>query len=109
MDGAGNIYWTDTVANQVFALQPASNGSVTSNTTTSPTGPVLVAFTPCYLPVNATACANTTVTGLRSMAIDSSGALWYLSTGGNFAIQTLGLAANSWPLLAYAEVATKVQ
>ena len=106
LDGNGMVFWTDTVANEVFALQPSSTGNVTSSGSTTP---VMMAFAPCYLPLNATACSNTSVTGLRSMAIDSSGALWYLSSGGKLAIQTLGLAANSWPLLAYAETATKVQ
>ena len=100
IDGNGTVYWTDFEAGgQLFSLVPGADGTVSSGTLTS--------FLPCY--ASAGACSSSAVSSLRSLAADSSGALWYVSAGAQgMLIQTLGLAAPSWPLLSYAGVGTTV-
>ena len=108
IDGAGNIFWTDfEAAGQVFMLTPATgNGAVTASTL--PNGSV-VAFQPCFV-VAAQCHASTTGNFLRGMAIDSSGTMWYVADSADYAVvQTLGLAAPSWPLLSYAHAGSSVQ
>ena len=90
-DGSLNLFWTDKTLGQVF-LMPAIGGSNNISRATSSS------FSPCYLVSGA--CASSSSSKLGDMVIDSSGALWYLSTGGTYAlVQTLGYAAPAWPLL----------
>ncbi len=101
MDGAGSLFWSDfETAGQIFWMAPASPTAVSTGTLTS--------FFPCY-PVNGR-CYSGASSYLRGMAIDSAGAMWYLadSTTG-VVVQTLGLAAPSYPLLSYARGGVIVQ
>ncbi len=94
MDGAGNLFWSDFESSgQIFWMQPSSSSSVSSGS--------LMSFFPCY-PLNGQ-CYSSAASYLRGMAVDSTGAMWYLgdSTTGAV-IQTLGMAAPTYPLLAYA-------
>ena len=53
---------------------------------------------------------STTGTNLRGMASDSSGAMWYVADSSDYkVVQTLGLAAPTWPLLSCARGASTVQ
>lgn len=108
IDSAGTLFWSNNAsAGLVFQLtQSTGNGDSSS---TSLTGGHLLSFAPCF--VVAQKC-HTQPTGnyLHGMAIDSSGAMWYVSNSIDYmVVQTLGLAAPSWPLLAYAHGATLVQ
>ncbi len=99
IDGAGSVFWSDLEGpGEVFALTPVSN-----SVSTAP----LTSVYPCYPQNNQ--CLGTT-SNLRSMSVDSSGDLWYIadSTAG-VVVQTMGLAANSWPLLSYAHGGVAVQ
>ncbi len=99
IDGNGSLFWPDTTASgQVFTLTLAS-GAVSGGT--------LVALTPCYL--YSGGC--TSVSKPRSMALDSAGNMWYIVDNGStsLVVETLGLAAPTWPLLAYPGVGTSVQ
>ena len=100
IDGAGNIHWTDYESTgQLFKMVPGSDGKITDGTLTS--------VSPCF-PLN-NQCYGTS-TNLRGMAIDSSGSIWYVAvTSPGIVVQTLGLAANSWPLLSYAHAAVAVK
>lgn len=100
IDGAGNIHWTDFESSgQLFKMVPGSDGKITDGTLTS--------VAPCF-PLN-NQCYGTS-TNLRGMAIDSSGAIWYVAvTSPGIVVQTLGFAANSWPLLSYAHAAVAVK
>ena len=101
MDGGSNLFWSDfETSGQIFWMQPANAPSVSSGT--------LISFFPCY-PLNGQ-CYSGASSFLRGMAIDSSGSLWYLgdSTTGAL-IQTLGLAAPTYPLLSYARGGVIVQ
>ena len=108
IDGGGNIFWTDFESGgQVFMVAP-STGTGTVTISTLPNG-TSIAFQPCYI-VSLQCHASTTGTNLRGMAIDSSGAMWYVADNPDYAVvQTLGLAAPSWPLLSYAHVGSPVQ
>lgn len=97
VDGAGNVFWTDTEASgNIFQFVPPASGSVS--------GGKLNAILPCY-PQNGY-CYLPAVVNSRSMQIDSSGALWYTADAnfGNFpigvVIETFGVGAPSWPMLA---------
>ncbi len=100
IDGSGNIHWTDfESAGQLFKMVPGGDGKITDGTLTS--------VSPCF-PLN-NQCYGTS-TNLRGMAIDSSGAIWYVAvTSPGIVVQTLGFAANSWPLLSYAHAAVAVK
>lgn len=101
MDGASGLFWSDfEAAGQIFWMQPSHAPSVLSGT--------LISFFPCY-PLNGQ-CFSGSSSYLRGMAVDSSGALWYLgdSTSGAV-IQTLGLGAPTYPLLSYAHGGVVVQ
>ena len=101
VDGNGTIFWTDNEASgQVLAVIP-SGGQISNGS--------LLSFTPCFV-VNQQCHVPTSGTLLRGMAIDSSGAMWYVSDGSDYPIaQTLGLAAPTWPLLSYARGGVPVQ
>lgn len=92
LDGAGNVFWTDyETTGRLFMMIP-SGGSVTNGS--------LTAVYPCF-PLN-NQCYGTN-TNLRGMAVDSSGAIWYVADSSpGLIVQTLGLAENSWPLISYA-------
>ena len=94
MDGAGALYWSDSAtAGQIFRFAMSSSPSATNGTLTS--------FLPCF-PLKGV-CDSASVANLRGMAIDSSGAMWYLSDGATGrVIQTLGVATPTFPLLSYA-------
>jgi hypothetical protein len=101
IDGAGNFIWSDfESAGQIFKFVPSSSSNVSSGTLTS--------FFPCY-PLNGQ-CYSAVSSDLRGMAIDSSGAIWYLadSTEG-VVVQTLGFAAPTYPLLSYARGGVIIQ
>ena len=102
IDGSGNIHWTDFESSgQLFKMVPATG------TTTPVTTGTLTSVAPCF-PLN-NQCYGTS-TNLRGMAIDSSGAIWYVAVvSPGIVVQTLGFAANSWPLLSYAHAAVAVQ
>ncbi len=100
IDGAGNIHWTDfETTGQLFKMVPGTDGKITDGTLTS--------IYPC-LPLN-NQCYGAN-SNLRGMAIDSSGAIWYVAAvSPGLAVQTLGFAANSWPLLSYAHAGLAVK
>ena len=100
IDGSSNIHWTDFESSgQLFKMVPGSDGLITDGTLTS--------VYPCF-PLN-NQCYGTS-TNLRGMAIDSSGAMWYVAvTSPGLVVQTLGFAANSWPLLSYAHAGVVVK
>ncbi len=100
IDGSGNIHWTDFESSgQLFKMVPGADGKITDGTLTS--------VYPCF-PLN-NQCYGTS-SNLRGMAIDSSGAIWYVAVQQpGIVVQTLGFAANSWPLLSYAHAAVAVQ
>lgn len=101
MDGAGHLFWPDFVnLGQVFWMQPSDPQAISSGTLTS--------FYPC-LP-KAGQCAAETASYLRGMAIDSAGSMWYLADNANgMLVQTLGMAAPTYPLTAYARAGTVIQ
>lgn len=101
IDGGGNIAWSDNESNgQIFVMTPNSSGSISSGTLTS--------FLPCYAPGNH--CTNTSGSYLSGMAIDSAGSMWAISNSGTYAVvQTIGFAAPTWPLAAYAHGGVAVQ
>ena len=108
IDSAGTLYWTDNEkTGQVFQLVQSTGNGASSGT--SLTSGHLVSFAPCF--VVALKChVATNGTNLKGMAIDSSGAMWYVANDADYAVvQTLGLAAPSWPLISYAHGATLVQ
>ena len=108
IDGAGNLFWTDNeTGGQVYMLTTTTGTGASS--TTSLSGGSLISFSPCYI---AASKCHTPANGtfLHGMAIDSSGAMWYVSNSGLYpVVQTLGLAAPTWPLTSYAQGATTVQ
>ncbi len=101
-DGAGNVFWTDLEnTGQLYMYSPGA------------TTPV-IGLVPCFVyPVGSTYnCITTTnqtssnsvytPANFRALAIDSAGNIWYAADAGYGAIvETLGLAAPTWPLLAY--------
>ncbi len=100
-DGSGNVFWADLEQNGQVWAYTAATGALTS-------------FLPCYPYPQAAgySCITTsnqtsssavyTPSNLRAMAVDSSGDLWYVADAGYGAIiETLGLAAPSWPQLSY--------
>ncbi len=108
VDGGGNIFWTDFESGgQVFMVVPSTGaGATTANTL--PSGST-IAFQPCYV-VSLQCHTSSKGTNLRGMAIDSSGAMWYVADNPDYAVvQTLGLAAPTWPLLSYAHAGSPVQ
>ncbi len=100
IDGAGNIHWTDFESSgQLFKMVPGSDGKITDGTLTS--------VYPC-LPLNNQCYGSSS--NLRGLAIDSSGAIWYVAAvSPGLAVQTLGFAGNSWPLLSYAHAGLPVK
>ena len=108
IDGAGKLFWTDNEsAGQVYMLTTTTGTG--ESTTTSLSGGTLMSFAPCYV---ASLKCHTPSGGtyLRGMAIDSSGAMWYVSNSGLYSVvQTLGLAAPTWPLAEYAHGGAAVQ
>ena len=108
LDGAGDLFWTDfQTAGQIFMLTPSTgNGAVT---TTTLSGASVIGFQPCFV-VNNNCDTPASGTWLRGMALDSSGAMWTVAQNSDYAVvQTLGLAAPTWPLLAYAHASASVQ
>lgn len=109
VDGAGTVFWTDNESTgSLFFYNPLS-GAVTSilpcfafaygansYCITSSTATTLTAgYTPAYL---------------RGLGIDSAGDVWYAADSNYGAvIETLGLAAPTWPLLAYGHPGVKPQ
>lgn len=96
VDGAGNVFWTDfEPAGMVYQFIPSADGTYNAGS--------LQAVMPCY-PVNG-ACYLPAVANLRSMQVDSTGALWYLADGSfngsplGVVVQTMGFGAPTWPQL----------
>lgn len=102
LDGSGNIYWTDfETTGKLFKMVPSSGGSVANGSGT------LTAVYPCF-PLN-NQCYGAS-SAMRGMAIDSSGAIWYLiDYSPALIVQTLGVAENSWPLTSSAQGGSAVQ
>lgn len=105
VDGAGAVFWTDNeMSGLVYRYTPPSSGSLSSGQ--------IVSFLPCF-PYPTTSmgiqCITTsnsnsvyTPSNLRAMAIDSAGDIWYAADAGDgTVIETLGVAAPSWPQLSY--------
>ena len=91
MDWGLNLFWTDKAAGQVFLMANIGGSTNISGATST-------SFSPCYLVGGK--CVSSSGSKLGSIAVDSSGAMWYLSNGGTYAlVQTLGYAAPTWPLL----------
>lgn len=92
MDGNLNVMWADSASGLIYNMPNAgSSTDISSATVTS--------FAPCYY--TGGTCASTSSASYLGMTIDSSGAMWYLSRGGSYGlVQTLGMAAPTWPLLA---------
>ena len=98
VDGAGNVFWMDNESTgQLFSYNPTTSA--------------LISLLPCFPYPNGSSyvCITTsnsnsayTPSNLRAMAIDSAGDVWYAADAGyGTVIETLGLAAPTWPLLAY--------
>ncbi len=99
LDGAGNLFWAGTKG-RLYSYLGAESQETTSGGTL---GGTATFFYPCLLG-SATSC--TYATALAGMAVDSSGALWYSAPnvgGSAYLVQHFGLAAPTWPLLAYAQ------
>lgn len=102
LDGTRNLYWTDSSNGQVFFL------TGTGGSTNISTGGTFGSFMPCHL--TGGVCDNPGSAKLGGMAIDSSGAMWYVSAGGSYGlVQTLGQASPTWPLLASENSGVMVQ
>lgn len=96
VDGAGNLFWTDLeAAGLLYQFTPGADGTFGAGTVQS--------VLPCY-PVNGV-CYLPAVSNLRSMQVDSTGALWYLADGYfkgsplGVVIQTMGFGTPTWPQL----------
>ena len=107
VDGAGNVFWTDLEnSGLLYEYTPGST-------------PQLMSMLPCfpYPTASGLVClttaggtSNYTPSDLRAMGIDSAGDVWYAADAGFGAvIETLGLAAPTWPLLAYGNPGTLPQ
>ncbi len=105
VDGAGNVFWADNENNGLlYMFTPGKTGFTLS-------AGALTSFLPCYpYPSDAgSVCVTITTsspvftpTNLRSMAIDSAGDVWYAADAGvGTVVETLGLAAPTWPQLSY--------
>ena len=102
VDGAGNVFWTDNeYSGLLYMYTPSGSGNSGS----------LVSLLPCF-PFATTGglqCITTnnsksvyTPTNLRALAIDSAGDIWYAADADyGTVIETLGLAAPTWPQLSY--------
>ena len=101
IDGAGVIYWGDNEAGGLVYVMPPSTGNSQASSTSLSSG-TLWSFQPCY--VNSTLqCKSGSNASILGMAVDSSGAMWYLSTGGAYSVaETMGIGNPTWPLVAYA-------
>ncbi len=108
VDGAGVLFWTDREnTGTVFAYNPANN--------------LVMSVLPCFAITysgssfcittsQSTNGASPTPANLRGLAIDSAGNLWYTADAGYGAvIETLGVAAPTWPLLAYGHPGVRPQ
>ena len=104
VDGAGNVFWTDLEgAGLLWEYTPGATTPVTSLLPCFPypTTSGLVCLT------TAGGTSNYTPSNLRAMGIDSAGDVWYAADAGFGAvIETLGLAAPTWPLLSYGNPGT---
>ena len=102
VDGAGNVFWTDNeYSGLLYMYAPSSSGNTGS----------LISLMPCfpYPTAGGLQCITTnnsnsvyTPTNLRALAIDSAGDVWYAADADyGTVIETLGLAAPTWPQLSY--------
>ncbi len=108
IDGGGNIFWTDFESSGKVYMMVPSTGTGTVTASTLPSGE-MTSFQPCFA-VSGECHVSAAGTNLRGMAIDSSGAMWYVSDSGDYAVvQTLGMASPTWPLISYAHAASIVQ
>ena len=108
IDGSGKIFWTDfESAGQVYMTVPTTGSGTPTSATLAKTS--TIAFQPCFI-VSLQCHVSTSGNYLRGMAIDSSGAMWYVADSSDYAVvQTLGLASPTWPLLSYAHAGSPVQ
>lgn len=102
VDGAGSVFWADNeTAGLLYEYTPLSNGNAGT----------LISLLPCF-PFPTTGglqCITTnnsssayTPTNLRGLAIDSAGDIWLAADAAyGTVIETLGLAAPTWPQLSY--------
>lgn len=101
MDGNLGVFWSDAVSGLIYAMPSVGASTNIANAAVS-------SFAPCYFV--GSACASTSGASFSGMAIDSSGAMWNLSRGGSYGlVQTLGMAAPTWPLLASENSGVTVQ
>lgn len=103
LDGSGTLFWADNEkAGQILRLVlPTGSGSTTS---TSLNRGTLTSVSPCFVTAATKYMCDLPASGtyLRGVAIDSSGAMWSVASDSDFAVmQVFGLAAPSFPLLAY--------
>ena len=102
VDGAGNVFWTDNEYTGLLWRYTPGTGTSSGS---------LISLLPCFpFPTsNGLQCITTnnsssayTPSNLRALAIDSAGDVWYAADAGYGAvIETLGLAAPTWPELSY--------
>ena len=103
-DGAGNVFWADSeTSGLLYQYTPGASAGFTNGT--------LSTMLPCYPFPSGSGSACVTITNsspvftptnLRSLAIDSGGDIWYLAAAGvGTVVETLGLAAPTWPQVAY--------
>lgn len=101
MDGGLSVFWSDNASGLIYELANIGNSTDISTATA-------ISFAPCYV-LNGT-CTSTNSAKYSGMAIDSSGAMWYLSNGGTYGlVQTFGMADPTWPLLASGNSGVAVQ
>ncbi|MGI4827991.1 MAG: hypothetical protein ACRYFU_07355 [Janthinobacterium lividum] len=102
VDGAGNVFWTDNeMSGLLYEYTPLSNGNAGT----------LISLLPCFpFPTSGglqcitsnNSNSNYTPTNLRGLAIDSAGDIWYAADAVyGTVVETLGLAAPTWPQLSY--------
>ncbi len=101
MDGGLNLFWSDSATGYIYSMAGAGSSTDIS-------AAAVTSFAPCFY--TGGACASTSSAAYQGMAIDSSGAMWVLSRGGTYGlVQTLGMGAPTWPLLASQNAGVTVQ
>ena len=111
VDGLGNLFWSDNESTGLVYRYAPGSGSVAGTVS---------AFLPCFtvqagseyywLSNNGSTGSTSVAANFRGMSIDSAGDLWYVANAGYGAlIETLGVAAPTWPLLSYGHPGVRPQ